>query len=69
MGSRGNRAGVTCSVAGTCPATESSSYFFFGAARLELVFGFADAAVFDLLVLAARLAGAFAVVFAITSPM
>jgi len=56
-------------VAGTCPATESCSYFFFGAARLELVFGFADAAVFDLLVLAARLAGAFVVVFAITSPM
>jgi hypothetical protein len=58
----------TDSVAGTNPATESCNYFFFGAAR-EAVFGFAADVVLALLVLAARLAGAFAVVFAITSPM
>src|SRR5437763_2472816 len=57
-----------CSVAGTSPATESCNYFFFGAAR-EAVFGFARAVVVLALVVAARFAGAFAVVFAITSPM
>ena len=56
-------------MAGTNPATESCNYFFFAAARPELVFGFAADVVLALLVLAARLAGAFAVVFAITSPI
>ena len=54
-------------MAGTSPATESRNYFFFGAAR-AVVFGFARAVVFAFVV-AARLAGAFEVVFAITSPM
>jgi hypothetical protein len=53
-------------VAGTSPATESN-YFFFAVLR-EAVFDFGDAAVFDLLVLAARFAGAFVVVFAIAFP-
>ena len=55
-------------MAGTNPTTESCNYFFFGAAR-EAVFGFARAVVVLALVVAARFAGAFAVVFAITSPM